>query len=131
MDTILPAILLVIALLLWRAIRRIEQTETRRRTYRADTVQRAVRRHSDVEADALYLWQLRSAGHAASRRAVMRSHEMSAARWNRANRVLDHLRLDVARHSYRDGVGVIQGYCRTQAQLRQAGTFVPPVDQSE
>jgi hypothetical protein len=130
MDTAISALLLVIALLILRAIVRIERDEAQRRqrTYRADVATRAAQRGGDVEEDAIYLWRLISARQNASRRTVMRSHEMSAHRWNRAMAVVKHLRLDPLHESYSAGADRVQDFCRTQAHLAQSDRFVPPVD---
>lgn len=137
MDTLLAAALLVVALLIVRAIAQIQRAESqqRRRTYRADVatraVQRGARRGGDLEQDCLELWKLISARQHASRRAVMRSHEMSGYRWGKAMAVIQHLRLDPTQTPYRDGVEVIQEYFRTQARLARQTSFVPPLDHTD
>ena len=133
MDTLLAAALLVVALLIVRAIAQIQRAESQRvRTYRADSVQRAaVRGGVEAEDDILYLWKLLCSRQNASRRSVVRSHELSAHRWNKANAVIRHLRLDPAKHSYREGVAIVQGFYARQAQLAQSDHFVGPIGPNE
>lgn len=126
MNTVLLLAIFIIALYI---LARVEagRTQTRRRAYYAVTAVRATQQDSALE-DVEYLWRLLSARQNASRRAVVRSHEMSAWRWSKANAVIKHLQLDPARMSYEEGVERIHRYVQDQERLGRFDTYVPPVD---
>jgi hypothetical protein len=130
MDTVISAALLVIALLILRSIAQIRREDAQRRvrTYRADVATRAAQRGGDIEADCQHLWRLQCAGQTASRREVTRRQEMTAARWNKASRVIAHLRLAPAQTPYSEGASIIRDYVREQARLARQTSFVPPTD---
>lgn len=79
-----------------------------------------------LEEDAVYLWRLRCAGRAASRRAVTRRGDMSVSAWNRASQLMSHLALDVYRMSEAEGIERIRGYLAEQRRLAESRTFVRP-----
>lgn len=130
METVLLLATFIVALyILARVERHLSAggTQRRRRAYYADTAGRAVQR-SDALEDVEYLWRLLAARQNASRRAVVRSHEMSAWRWSKANAVVKHLQLDPARVSYEEGLERIHRYVEDQGRLGRFDTYVPPVD---
>lgn len=128
MDIFVAIVLLITAYLLLRVAQTVGRGSTGgRRTHYAVTAVRATQQDSDLQ-DVEYLWRLLSARQNASRRAVVRSHEMSAWRWSKANAVIKHLQLDPNRISYEDGIERIRGYVEEQERLGRFDTYVPPVE---
>lgn len=95
---------------------------------RTEMVQRVVVRSvDDLQDDMIFLWKLRCEGKSASRREVTRRKEMTAHRWNDANRRLERLNLVAGRDRYEEGVAVIRTYVQERKRLAATPTYVEPM----
>jgi hypothetical protein len=121
----------LLAPVLWRAGSKPRALDTT--TPALDLAQASRRRSAgggpelpQAAVDALYIWSLRTQNRIATRAECMRRGEMSAHRWNRAQRLLAHLRLSVNRHSYSDGYNAILAEVQRQQRHEQYKNWVAP-----
>ena len=130
-QTALIAMMAVLGWQLWRLDRKVGKIEQTVRSQAAGGLhggivgRSVIRTVEGLEADSIYLWDLRHRGKG-SRRRMVRRGDISHHRWNMASGLLTHLNISTDKVTFDQGVHLIRAYIAEQTKLAACATYVPP-----